>query len=76
MSAPHDLKNDYDENERVSTTNERLDADVDAEFGGSAERAKMEKRLLRKLDIRHSILIVIYILNYVGRLQLYVPSPC
>jgi hypothetical protein len=38
----------------------------DAEFGGSEARKKLEKRLLLKLDARMSILIVIYILNYVS----------
>ena len=37
----------------------------DAEFGGHEARKKLEKKLLRKLDARMSILIVIYILNYV-----------
>ena len=39
--------------------------DPDAEFGGSEERQKLERKLLRKLDMRMSILVVIYILNYV-----------
>jgi len=39
--------------------------DLDAEFGGTEARQKLEKRLLRKLDFRMSILVVIYILNYV-----------
>ncbi|KII94823.1 hypothetical protein PLICRDRAFT_33639 [Plicaturopsis crispa FD-325 SS-3] len=43
------------------------DADADAEFGGTENRKKLEKKLLRKLDIRMSILIVIYILNYIDR---------
>lgn len=38
---------------------------VDAEFGGTEERKRMEKKLLRKLDARMSIMVVIYILNYV-----------
>ncbi|KAI0729320.1 MFS general substrate transporter [Fomitopsis betulina] len=37
------------------------------EFGGTEERKKLEKKLLRKLDMRMSILIVIYILNYIDR---------
>ena len=41
--------------------------DVDAEFGGHEARRKLERRLVRKLDLRMSILIVIYILNYVSR---------
>ena len=41
------------------------EADPDAEFGGSEARKKLERKLLRKLDLRMSILVVIYILNYV-----------
>ncbi|KAI0751563.1 MFS general substrate transporter [Daedaleopsis nitida] len=41
--------------------------DPDAEFGGYEARKKLERGLLRKLDLRMSILIVIYILNYVDR---------
>lgn len=45
----------------------RLEANVDTddEFGGHEARKQLEKKLLRKLDLRMSILIVIYILNYV-----------
>ena len=43
-----------------------LDDDPDAEFGGREARRKMEKQLLRKLDLRMSILVIIYILNYVS----------
>jgi hypothetical protein len=32
----------------------------DAEFGGHEERARIEKKLVRKIDLRVSILIVIY----------------
>ena len=39
--------------------------DPDAEFGGHEARKKLERRLLRKLDARMCILVVIYILNYV-----------
>lgn len=39
---------------------------ADEEFGGHEARKKLEKKLLRKLDARMSILIVIYILNYVS----------
>ena len=42
-----------------------LQDDPDAEFGGSDARKKLEARLLRKLDARMCILIIIYILNYV-----------
>ena len=40
-------------------------SDPDAEFGGREARRKLERKLLRKLDWRMSILVVIYILNYV-----------
>jgi hypothetical protein len=36
-----------------------------AEFGGREGRVNLERKLLRKLDMRMSILILIYILNYV-----------
>ena len=42
------------------------DVDPDAEFGGHEARVKMEKKLVRKLDARMCILIIIYILNYVS----------
>ncbi|KAJ8593298.1 MFS general substrate transporter [Rhizopogon salebrosus TDB-379] len=41
--------------------------DLDAEFGGTEARKKLERRLLWKLDLRMSILVVIYILNYIDR---------
>ncbi|KAG0696836.1 MFS general substrate transporter [Suillus ampliporus] len=41
--------------------------DLDVEFGGLEERKKLERRFLRKLDLRMSILVVIYILNYIDR---------
>ena len=39
--------------------------DIDAEFGGIEARRKLERKLMRKIDLRMSILIVIYGLNYV-----------
>ncbi|KAL0950041.1 hypothetical protein HGRIS_010049 [Hohenbuehelia grisea] len=42
-------------------------ADDDEEFGGPEARRVLERKLLRKLDLRMSILIVIYILNYIDR---------
>jgi hypothetical protein len=56
-----DIKGSPDADERREHDLE----DSDAVFGGSVERARMEKHLLRRLDARHSILIIIYILNYV-----------
>jgi hypothetical protein len=40
--------------------------DPDAEFGGTEERKRIEKKLLWKIDARMSIMILIYILNYVS----------
>lgn len=48
-----------------SRVDHELSTDIDAEFGGTEERKRLEKKLLRKLDMRMSILIIIYILNYV-----------
>ncbi|GAA5885176.1 hypothetical protein JCM6882_007262 [Rhodosporidiobolus microsporus] len=45
---------------------ERLDGN-NLENGGTEERAKLEKKLIRKLDARFCIFIVIYILNYIDR---------
>ena len=46
-----------------------LEDGPDAEFGGRDAREKLERKLLRKLDLRMSILVVIYILNYVSTLS-------
>ena len=42
---------------------------VDAEFGGTEERKRMEKKLVRMLDIRLTVIVTLYLLNFVG------PSP-
>ncbi|KAL5476680.1 hypothetical protein ACEPAI_2866 [Sanghuangporus weigelae] len=42
-------------------------SEQDAEFGGPEERMRSERKLVRKLDWRMSILIIIYILNYIDR---------
>ena len=42
----------------------------DSDFGGSEARRKLERRLLWKLDLRMSILVVIYILNYVRHIPI------
>jgi hypothetical protein len=56
---PQDV--DLRDNENVPS-----DDDPDAEFGGHEQRKIMEKKLVRKLDLRMSILVIIYILNYVS----------
>ena len=50
---------------RSEDTFDHEGSDPDAEFGGHAARVALEKKLLWKIDLRMSILIVIYILNYV-----------
>lgn len=50
-----------------STSSAESPDDFDAQFGGTEARKALEKKLLRKIDLRMSILIVIYILNYVRR---------
>lgn len=47
--------------------------DVDAEFGGQEARRSLERKLLRKLDVRMSMLVLIYILNYVRPLCCLAP---
>jgi hypothetical protein len=42
-----------------------LEADADAQFGGAKTRSELERRLVRKIDLRMSILVLIYILNFV-----------
>lgn len=44
-----------------------LDADADAEFGGTEARRRLERKLVWKIDLRMSVLVFIYILNYVRR---------
>lgn len=39
--------------------------EFDAAFGGPAARRELERKLLWKVDKRMSILVLIYILNYV-----------
>ncbi|KAF5322542.1 hypothetical protein D9619_000307 [Psilocybe cf. subviscida] len=50
-----------------STSSAESPDDFDAQFGGTEARKVLEKKLLRKIDLRMSILIVIYILNYIDR---------
>jgi hypothetical protein len=65
--TPVDYKDGYNVDDRREDGSARHEInDGDAEFGGPEERARMERSLLRRLDLRHSILILIYILNYVS----------
>ncbi|KDR83789.1 hypothetical protein GALMADRAFT_55324 [Galerina marginata CBS 339.88] len=65
MSATHSTEKDY-EKQPGSPTGSQID-DPDAEFGGTEARMALEKKLLLKVDLRMSILIFIYILNYIDR---------
>ncbi len=62
---------DVEKRDRTSTSSiahdsdDGGDKDLDAEFGGPEQRKILEKKFLWKLDLRMSVLIVIYILNYV-----------
>jgi len=44
-------------------SNDHSDTDSNAEFRGTEARARLESSLLKKVDARMSILILIYILN-------------
>ncbi|XP_006460061.1 hypothetical protein AGABI2DRAFT_202707 [Agaricus bisporus var. bisporus H97] len=56
-----------DAERHVSTSSGGHEDDKDAEFGGPEARKKLERKFLLKLDLRMSILVVIYILNYIDR---------
>ena len=43
-----------------------IEDDPDAEYGGHEARVRLERKLLRKIDLRMSVMVVIYILNYVS----------
>lgn len=62
MSTKGDVQH-IDSSHNSLTHDERLDA----EFGGAEARQRLERKLLRKIDARMSILVVIYILNYIDR---------
>jgi hypothetical protein len=60
------MQDDPEKIENADFANMKDFHDGDAEFGGTEERKKLERKLLRKIDLRMSILILIYILNYVS----------
>jgi len=62
MSSPNEKDTDHDNDVWTSS---KIEQAQDAEFGGPEARRKLERRLLLKLDLRMSIMVVIYILNYV-----------
>lgn len=55
------LEHDVELDDLTVTQYDSFDADM--QFGGPEARAKLEKKLLKKLDARMSILVIIYILN-------------
>jgi len=64
VSTDHrDVDRKFDDKTTITTHDPN---DRDAEFGGTEARKALEKKLLRKVDLRMSILIFIYILNYVS----------
>ena len=68
MSA-HAHQLDTEEKGDIRALSNASPEDPDAEFGGMEARKALEKRLLLKIDLRMSILVVIYILNYVSRMS-------
>ncbi|KAG2141190.1 major facilitator superfamily domain-containing protein [Suillus bovinus] len=46
---------------------EHKEFDLDIEFGGLEARNKLERKLLWKIDLRMSILVLMYILNHMDR---------
>jgi len=65
---------DYERNSNASQDEVTNPNDPDAEFGGTEARKALEKKLLRKVDARMSIMVLIYILNYVSSLGFVIPS--
>ena len=61
--------------QHIDSTHNSHEERLDAEFGGRESRQRLERKLLRKIDARMSILVVIYILNYVSCcLVFYTPN--
>ncbi|RDB22569.1 hypothetical protein Hypma_010246 [Hypsizygus marmoreus] len=65
-SSLHSNEKDLEQEQNGQTYDPHAE-DPDAEFGGTEARRKLERRLLWKVDARMSILVVIYILNYIDR---------
>ncbi|KAK0486849.1 sugar transporter [Armillaria luteobubalina] len=64
LSDPEKRLDDYIHSTRDG---QQSGVDLDAKYGGHQARIVLEKKLLWKLDLRMSILIFIYILNYIDR---------
>lgn len=70
---PSSIRSDILKHASLDNNQDRYEAHVevvlddDVEFGGTEARKGIERKLLWKLDLRMSILIVIYILNFIDR---------
>lgn len=65
MSSIHSTDKDL---EKFPESRHELNVeDPDAQFGGTEARRQLERKLLWKVDARMSIMVVIYILNYIDR---------
>ncbi|TDL29518.1 sugar transporter [Rickenella mellea] len=64
---PHHAETDEDHQHLLVGAEPANNDELNSEFGGTSQRKLMERNLLRKLDSRMSILIIIYILNYIDR---------
>ncbi|KAG2357241.1 sugar transporter [Suillus spraguei] len=61
---------DPSDNVSISPSKEHIECeelDLNVEFGGVEARKKLERRLLRKLDLHMLMLVLIYILNFIDR---------
>lgn len=68
-SSLHSTEKDTEKVQGVKHHDSSAAEDPDAEFGGTEARRKLERKLLWKVDVRMSIMVVIYILNYVRLLS-------
>jgi hypothetical protein len=55
-----------DKEKTIVEESSSIEEESNVEFGGTDARKALEKKLLLKLDLRMSIMVVIYILNYVS----------
>lgn len=73
-------RSDLNRSDTSSSVEKReIASDMQGEIEDTDSRARLEKKLLRKVDLRMGILVVIYILNYVGadvNSDLNCPSDC
>lgn len=63
MDTKHDQRKLGSDEQLEKQTDNHLNNGMTEEDGGIADRVKVERKLVRKLDGRFSILIIVYILN-------------